>query len=127
MFDLIFYLSVCLSVICLMSYPLKFYIFLVIICTVLLICRQNSFPANRALKVELKGFCLHTVTWAFAFISFMHIHHTSPLIFFMFFHSPQPATRYVSMSVCQVAHTLSYFFVLLPSFFLSFCLSFTSR
>lgn len=37
--------------------------------------------------------------------SFVHIRRASLLIFFMFFHSPQPSTRYVSMSVCQSAHT----------------------
>lgn len=51
-------------------------------------------------------------------ISFMHIRHASPLIFFMFSHSPQPATRYVSMSVCLGAHTLpclSWFHSFTPS------------
>lgn len=47
---------------------------------------------------------------------------TSPLIFFMFFHFPQPATRYVSMSVCQGAHTVHFFLSLVLS--LSFCFSF---
>lgn len=54
-------------------------------------------------------------------ILFMHIRRTSPLIFFIFFHFPQPATRYVSMSVCQSAHTvhlpLSFSFCLLLSSF----------
>lgn len=39
----------------------------------------------------------------FLAILFMHIHCTS-LIFIVFFHSLQPTTRYVSMSVCLSTH-----------------------
>lgn len=70
-----------------------------------------------------------TLNWAKVFVStrlcvcvssflFMHIRRTSPLIFFMFFYFPQPATRYVSMSVCQSAYTLSPFLAsFAPPFF----------
>lgn len=97
----------------------SFYILLVIICTVLLIRRHISFSVSRALWIELTGLCMAWCGCLPVTISFMHIHRTSPLIFFMFFHSPQPTTRYVSMSVCQSAHTLPLFLSPFFPFYLS--------
>lgn len=83
-------------------------------CIVLLICRHVSFSVSRALWTELTAVCAGLCGLLPA--SFVHIHRTSLLIFFMFFHSPQPSTRYVSMSVCQSAHTLPLFLVFPPPY-----------
>lgn len=66
------------------------------------------FSAGEALWIEPRGVCVFALLCGRlpVTISFMHIRGASPLIFFMFSHSPQPATRYVSMSVCLGAHTL---------------------
>lgn len=96
----------------------SFYILLVIICTVLLICLHISFSVSRALWIELTGLCMALCGRLPVTISFMHIHRTSPLIFFMFFHSPQPTTRYVSMSVSKCTYTSFVSFSFFP-FYLS--------
>lgn len=67
-------------------------------------CRQSTLNWAEVFVCALCGCLLVTIL-------FMRIRHIFPLIFFMFFPFPQPATRYVSMSGSGCTYT---------SFFLSF-------
>ena len=101
-------LTFCVTDVCLISYPLKFLKFC---CDhfLLLMHQRISFSAFTPTKQFQLSWSLCVFVALCGRLLFntllMHIRHTSPLIFFMFFHFPQPATRYVSMSVCQGTHT----------------------